>query len=122
MFSDEELREMVSRGARFLDERVPLWFVDIDVNTLHLDDCYDCVLGQLVRRVDGTAHYGTVVGAGYDGNDEVLAKFGLNTPLSLDEARYLGFALSVSETTRFGQLTETWMREIGCRRERYLTQ
>lgn len=125
MFSDEELREAVSRGAQFLDERMPLWFVDVDVDTLQLDNWTQCVLGQLVHQLEEGANYKTVVNTFYGDGDPggaVLAKFGLSAPLTVTEARNLGFTLRAYESDGFGCLTETWMREIGCRRERYLTQ
>lgn len=47
-----EVAERVARGATLLDERRPGWWRDaepglIDLDRLNIEDCADCVLGQL---------------------------------------------------------------------------
>ena len=37
----------VGRGIRWLDKNYPGWYQIIDVETLKLEDCQRCVLGQL---------------------------------------------------------------------------
>lgn len=37
----------VARGAAWLDEKYPNWFQAIDLGTLELSDCRQCVLGQV---------------------------------------------------------------------------
>jgi len=40
-------KERVARGAALLDELAPGWHKQIDLNTLKLSSCTDCVCGQL---------------------------------------------------------------------------
>lgn len=37
----------IERGVRFLDEFHPGWELQLDLGKLRLDDCSNCVLGQL---------------------------------------------------------------------------
>src|SRR5712672_2645116 len=41
----------VLRGARLLDEKLPGWFVEIDVENLNLGSACNCVLGQLATDI-----------------------------------------------------------------------
>lgn len=41
----------VATGAAWLDEVSPGWEREIDLGTLNISDCYNCVLGQSLRRV-----------------------------------------------------------------------
>ena len=41
----------VAAGAEWLDENFPGWEREIDLGTLNLNDCQDCVCGQSLRRV-----------------------------------------------------------------------
>ena len=47
MITNEEARARVARGAAHLDQVRPGWFNRIDVGTLSLGSCWDCVIGQL---------------------------------------------------------------------------
>jgi hypothetical protein len=48
MSTEEEVAtERVERGAAWLDEKVPEWYLRIDVAALDLSDTCRCVLGQL---------------------------------------------------------------------------
>ncbi len=50
----EVLRERVERGAAFLDEHEPMWWKRVDEKRLRLEECEDCVLGQIYGDyVDG---------------------------------------------------------------------
>ncbi|MFI6819753.1 hypothetical protein ACIBJE_02225 [Micromonospora sp. NPDC050187] len=44
----DELRSRVESGAAWLDLHHPGWHDLIDVDVLDLDDCYSCVLGQVI--------------------------------------------------------------------------
>ena len=41
------IEERVARGAAWLDRHEPGWVDDIDLDVLDIEDCSDCVLGQL---------------------------------------------------------------------------
>lgn len=120
---------VAGRGAEFLDEALPLWFVDVDLDTLDLMSCTECALGQLARGIDQRATYQTVVdvpfGEQYGDRDAVLSKFGLASPLAVREAIRLGFALQpgtgMSHRAGFRVLTQAWVEQIEARRERYLS-
>lgn len=43
----EVTRQKVLKGASFLDERYPDWFKKIDLSRLEMNQCLDCILGQL---------------------------------------------------------------------------
>lgn len=47
LFDDDLLRQRVSAGAEFLDGIYDEWADTIDVSTLDLTGCTECVLGQL---------------------------------------------------------------------------
>ena len=55
----------VAAGAAWLDEVSPGWEREIDLGTLKISDCYNCVLGQSLRKVaakegyESGYHYGT---------------------------------------------------------------
>lgn len=48
MLTPEQAKENVARGAAFLDQRYPGWEDRIDLGTLTLSSCTQCVLGQLI--------------------------------------------------------------------------
>jgi len=41
--------EAVANGAQWLDEQHPGWWRKLDLETLDLEDCANCVCGQLAR-------------------------------------------------------------------------
>ena len=43
----EPLSESVQRGIVLLDRKQPDWFTRIDTQRLDINECYDCILGQL---------------------------------------------------------------------------
>lgn len=45
------IAERVARGAAWLDENYPTWWERIDLATLNIASCSDCVLGQVYTRV-----------------------------------------------------------------------
>ena len=114
--------EAAAGGARFLDSRVPMWFVDVNLETLDLSDCYDCVWGQLAGGVCEGACYDTVTDRKLPDErfEEVAAKLGLERRLTTDEMAGLGFTLLHGWQMYFPELTEAWVEEICRRREAYL--
>lgn len=47
MIMELTITERVAKGAAFLDEHFTGWWERIDLNTLNIDSCDNCVLGQL---------------------------------------------------------------------------
>jgi len=46
----ETAHELVARGAALLDERLPGWADQIDIDSLKMSDDCNCVLGQLGKK------------------------------------------------------------------------
>ena len=83
----------VARGVALLDERLPGWDEEIDVDNLKLSDSCGCVLGQLFGH--------------YDKGRRVLG-------LSDDDAKHLGFYKYGA--TRWERLSGAWCDVIRRRR------
>ena len=49
----------VAAGAEWLDEVNPGWEREIDLGTLDINDCYNCVLGQSLRKMAAEKGYAT---------------------------------------------------------------
>lgn len=56
-----DIKERVARGAAWLDEKYPGWFLKIDLGTLDLSRCTQCVLGQVYTGVIPAAEQGQVL-------------------------------------------------------------
>lgn len=56
-----DVAERVARGAAWLDEKYPQWFDKIDLSTLDLSRCTECVLGQVYTGVIPAAEQGQVL-------------------------------------------------------------
>lgn len=55
-----KLKERVERGARLLDEHFPGWWKRINLDTLRMNRCTQCVVGQLTNvgpRVEDAASH-----------------------------------------------------------------
>jgi hypothetical protein len=91
------IAERVAAGAAFLDEHEPGWWKRIDLPSLDLSDCEDCVLGQLL-------------GCYEDG----LTELGLDCEQSI----FLGFGESglLIDECDYDELTTEWKRVITGRR------
>jgi len=93
----------VERGAALLDELIPGWEDRIDVDTLDLASPYNCVLGQLHARPNGTE------AERWRRYSRGLARLGL------DAGSRFGF--NVWGRGRYGRLTAAWRESIAARRE-----
>jgi hypothetical protein len=94
---DEQIRERVERGAKFLDEQMPEWIDEIDLNTLALRSPCRCVLGQL-----------------FGDYSEGVDALDLDFPDEEDR----GFHIAFDETrSRWEELTEAWKSLILARRQ-----
>lgn len=132
-----ELEGRVAAGVEFLDQSMPSWWVDIDLETLDLMNCERCVLGQVVANVTNEH---VVVGGYYllaEGrlgrqdqyrNDDtpeewlgkITAQFGVDfEPMDFELAVDRGFHLRHDENvidddnTIWKALTAIWNRAIG---------
>lgn len=85
--------QVVRAGVAFLDKERPGWEQHIDLDTLELNDCGTCVLGQLLNDYDR----GLMV-------LQLGEHFG-------ERAISLGFVLQ-RFTTRYRELTNEWKRQI----------
>jgi hypothetical protein len=47
VLDQQDARERVARGARFLDQHRPGWHAEIDTARLRMESCAQCILGQL---------------------------------------------------------------------------
>jgi hypothetical protein len=53
---EDRMKTDVARGARLLDQKRPDWYRDINIDTLDMGVCYDCILGQLYRDYGNGVH------------------------------------------------------------------
>ena len=105
---NKSLRPVVRKGIKFLNEREPGWRKRIDLNTLNLANCAQCVLGQLYGE------YGT-------GVHKLFPELGR-------EFNYLGGVLGehgfTTQTSTFGdrdhwdRLNAAWRTELAPRKHR----
>lgn len=56
-----EIAVRVARGAAWLDEKYPGWWAKIDLSTLDLSRCTQCVLGQVYTGVIPPSEQGQVL-------------------------------------------------------------
>lgn len=100
---EEALKENVKRGAKLLDEKVPSWYTSINLDTLELSSCLECILGQLF------GHYS-------DGLTELKIDF--QNSIASDSPRYYyGFSVCGNvSSTWWKALTELWKQEVLARR------
>jgi hypothetical protein len=56
-----DVAERVARGAAWLDQKYPQWYAKIDLGTLDLGNCTQCVLGQVYSGVIPQAEQGQVL-------------------------------------------------------------
>ena len=85
----------VARGAALLDERIPGWDQRIDLDTLDIDSCQNCVLSQLFGSPQNAFDFNPYYG--FDIEDY--------NPRS-----------RLSSIRRAQRLTAQWRRVIGARR------
>lgn len=89
--------ENVQAGANLLDSHDPEWFEKVNIDTLHMGSCIDCVLGQL-----------------YEGYCEGLNKINVNAFESSPEDYQYGFD---DPKRRYAELTNEWIKEIQKRQQ-----
>ena len=97
-----EVEDRVANGVAFLDKQNPGWDEKIFVSQLIMQDCNQCILGQLYSE--------------YNYGCEVL---GID---NVEEAPAYGFELDTwaSSNLSHKDLEEEWIRVINLRREKLL--
>lgn len=96
--TDTPIPLLVAQGVALLDIKRPGWFKDIDLVRLELDNCNDCVLGQIYGYFDpGLRNLGIIE----------------------DDAWKFGFSRSFDSNMRtWDELNEVWTVTIISRRMR----
>lgn len=100
MFTLDEARRRVARGAALLDAEVPGWVQRVDPGLLALESCTSCLLGQLFG--DYVTGYRCVV-----------------LPRRMAAAQY-GFDITMAESrgirrVQYRRLTDAWLEAIASR-------
>jgi hypothetical protein len=126
--TQEEIEFAVAVGAAWLDQHVPNWVNEIDLESLDLREQCACVLGQLVKTVqvdwpDEYVNYYTVAASSWQQRPHALEHevFGLDHQLSHEQAINMGFhgRLYVDDPhgpDEWDALTDAWRRLILYRR------
>jgi hypothetical protein len=90
---EEAITERVEKGAAWLDQHKPEWYLKIDVAALNLADSCRCVLGQLWAEAELSSNWEESVDAGmygfFSGFRYVTRVLGPDVP---DECADLGWA------------------------------
>jgi hypothetical protein len=108
----DNVAEYVARGVALLDEKHPGWHTEIDLAVLALDDCSQCVLGQM---------FYDHVPDGYDDSFQVGVKEVLGMgPDDVDVAVLIRHGFDVwpnrlTEDQAYRDLTAEWKRVIAAR-------
>lgn len=108
----------IAMGMALLDEKLPGWEDQVDLERLALNDCRRCVVGQLCGADDHTAYYKFWNQLQVWG----ILTYGEESPTSLDQACEYGFALPertlCDDPLRlmYANLTEEWRDAILTRR------
>ena len=59
MKNEDDIRATARRGEKLLDNRAPGWDNMVDADKIWMDDCLDCILGQVFGTFeDGIEHLG----------------------------------------------------------------
>ena len=97
-----KIAEAVRKGAKVLDKTDPLWYKEVDINTLDLADGEHCILGQLCGNYYDAGGYID----GLDPNED---------PTESSKSVKLGF--NTVRKQSFPNLTMAWIKEIFDRRK-----
>jgi hypothetical protein len=98
LYRDAKARAI--RGARYLDEYDPTWHERVHPDVLQMDNCYNCVLGQLFENfVEGAIAVGAHV-------NKREIRYGFVHPWELEFSAQAGY---------YKALEEVWKEEISKR-------
>jgi hypothetical protein len=107
MSADETIQARVARGVALLDEKQPGWDALVDPRHLNIEDCGDCVLGQVYRnKGDGSLTAFEAGAVDLIGMDDY--HFWNNAPALVAH----GFSAGAGENDAFDDLTDEWTRVI----------
>jgi hypothetical protein len=110
----ERIRKHVARGAAFLDEKRPGWADRIDLDSLSLEDCTMCVLGQ--EYEDDPAYDSSEFGNPFEAGAWQLFgeafNFDDNAPVLIEH----GFSEKGGNLAAWEALTNEWLRVLRERR------
>jgi hypothetical protein len=112
--------QKIAQGVAYLDEKVPGWWDKVDLDTLELDSCVKCVLGQLQGNEQVVENGRFTWFCYFDG-------FRRKHHLSQKQSCDLGFALEWPDFVYrsphrcYRQLTDEWREVIQQRREQCQT-
>ncbi|MFF3443608.1 hypothetical protein [Streptosporangium sp. NPDC002721] len=107
-----DISDRVARGAALLDLRAPGWAARVDPDTLDLEDCWHCVIGQLYRPEQTVFKEPFEIGAidlfgldayGFDDNAPILVEHGFSAPRR-------------DSMAEFAALTSEWRSVVTARR------
>lgn len=70
----------VARGAAWLDDKYPDWFKVIDLATLDISDCYQCVLGQVYTGCIPAEERGQLIAQVAKAYEESQGDYGVDWP------------------------------------------
>jgi hypothetical protein len=94
MIDIESLQVRVDKGEALFDEKRPGWYLEVDINTLDINDTGLCVLGQVY------GNYWTAVDILFGGSCGTARDHGFDFYDSLDEQ---------------AELTAEWVKRINAR-------
>lgn len=98
-----DINERVSRGVELLDEKVPQWWNDIDIDDLDMCNPHFCILGQLFDQ-------------DYSGGREALGiAFGCGDQFGFDVSDEEIEDYEDHEDDFWNELRSTWIKEIRLR-------
>jgi hypothetical protein len=106
----DNLAACVGRGAALMDRTHPNWFRKIDLPSLDMNSCMDCIVGQMFGSYNDVLKDVEDFFPGTFNLQESPAAFGLTT--------YRDPRESMEQTSaRFEVLTKLWRAEIERRRD-----
>jgi hypothetical protein len=94
----------IQKGAALLDLKIPNWHLQIDLETLNMNWCYACIIGQLFPHPIGYTEGILSLGLNYTHKDDSQQEHGFEA---------YGFG---DQEEEYNELTEAWKTEILRRR------
>jgi hypothetical protein len=98
-----EIPQRIQKGATLLDQKLPNWHLQINLEHFHMNWCFSCIIGQLFT----------------EGYIQGITSLGLNLTNIDDSQQEHGFEAYGYEDTEkeYQQLTNAWLIEIVKRRQ-----
>ena len=110
-FIDEDMRLAIKKGAIWMDENHPGWEYIVDPDTLAMDECESCIIGQVCME---TGYWDTIAkaeGSGYISDSVNWAREnGFDAPEHIyqerEEDSFFGY---------FADMERVWTEEVKSR-------